>query len=430
VITSIPVDPRGPARAAANPNAFGEAALTLADLFAARPGALASPAQPVSRDIPTDVLVRWSERQQADELLPDTLFAAAWLLLQARWLGCARVALVESGSAGGTRFSIDCDGASTVAGWLHAVDRARREPASGPDADAASPVALWVRPDGTLAISGEPPLIQLGVEPAPDASGTLHWRVAADRLEAAVIDSLLDALADTTLDLLERPGTALRDIRTLPAADRERQLEAWNQPPTAYDPTLTVHAMFDRQVAARGDAIALVAEDGALSYRELDRRAEHMARRLHARGVRAGSTVGVILDRSGSAIVALLAILKAGAAYVPVQPDFPAERIAFMLDDSRVAIVVTQARHRQLVASGHPVLSVDEPAGDDAAPMPLADIAADGESLAYVMYTSGSTGTPKGIEICHRSILRLVVDPHYVDRDLGAALGRRHLRGA
>lgn len=356
------------------------AALSLEDLFVARTGG-ASPSGPATHDlqVPAELAARWARKASESALLPDTLFAAAWTLLQARWLGAA----------------IPLNG--TASDWLAEIDRVQR------GASSASDEAFH------LSFSAE--------------TSVLSLRGPASLLDADVAATLLTAIADTASDLLDRPGAALRDIRTLTADDRRRQSEAWNVPPTPYDRALTVHALFDRQVAARGAAIALVGEDGALSYNEVARRAEVMARRLQSRGVRAGQAVGVMLDRSSAAVITLLGILKAGAAYVPVQPDFPAERIAFMLSHADVGLVVTQAAHRSLVPSERPVLSIDEErVADEATLPPFAPADADGESVAYVMYTSGSTGTPKGIEICHRSILRLVVDPHYVDLPAGEAM--------
>ncbi|SEA99097.1 type I polyketide synthase [Variovorax sp. YR216] len=357
--------------------------LSLVDLFVAR-NSVASPPGPIvgALQVPADLLARWAGKASRSAFLADTLFAAAWRLLQLRWLGSATVEL-----------------AKTANDWLAEVDHARR---SAPDATAEG--------DGfRLSFTAETSVLGL--------SGP------AALLDTELAGLLLAAIADTATDLLDRPEATLREIRTLTADDRRKQLDEWNVPPAPYEATLTVHAVFDRQVAARGEAIALVGEDGPLSYNEVARRAELMARRLQSHGVRAGHAVGVMLDRSSAAVVTLLGILKAGAAYVPVQPDFPAERIAFMLSHADVGLVVTQAAHRQLVPSELPMLSIDgAEAADEAALPPLAAAEADGESVAYVMYTSGSTGTPKGIEICHRSILRLVIDAHYVDLSAGLAM--------
>lgn len=403
----------------------GAAALSLADLFAPRPGkATQAAVKASSLDIPQALAARWTVEAQQGGYLPDTLFAAAWLLLQSRWLGTPAVELHEAlGTGASAQLALRCEQDSSAWQWIAQVDRARRD--AQPAEASASPFARWLREGATHEADGTV-MLQLGLQAPPGLPAALRLTGAASLMDSAIEISLLLAVADAAADLLDHPEARLGEIRTLPAADRQRQLETWNTPPGAFDPALTVHALFERQVAARGDAVALIGETGALSYRELDRHAESLARRLQARGVRAGHTVGVLLDRSSAAVVALLGILKAGAAYVPVQPDFPAERIAFMLAHSDVGLVLTQAAYKPLVPAERPLLAIDEEGagagGEMSALPPFAPAAADGESVAYVMYTSGSTGTPKGIEICHRSILRLAVDPNYVELPPGEAM--------
>ncbi|CAN7624027.1 amino acid adenylation domain-containing protein [Variovorax sp. LjRoot290] len=402
------------------PNSSTDAtALSLGDLFVPRAGAAGQAAVQVSSlDIPPALATRWAAQAQASGFLPDTLFAASWILLQSRWLGLAAVEFHEAPGAG---VAVNCDDTTTAQQWLAAIDSARRNSAVASTAGSPPPFALWLR-DGVSAGQADAPSLQLEFHAPAGRPATLRLAATASLMDSAIEVGLLLAIADTASDLLDRPAASLREIRTLPALDSQRQLETWNSAASAYDAALTVHAMFDRQVARRPDAIALVGDAGALSYRELAERAERMARRLQAHGIRAGDTVGVMLDRSSAAVIVMLGILKAGAVYVPVQPDFPVERIAFMFSHSDVGLVVTQAAYRQLVPSERALLSIDDDAGQDAALPPLAPAAADGESVAYVMYTSGSTGTPKGIEICHRSILRLVVDAHYVELRPGEAM--------
>ncbi|MDR6859412.1 polyketide synthase [Variovorax guangxiensis] len=400
------------------PSSTELAALSLADLFAPRSSKPAQAAVQVSSlDIPQALASRWATEAQQGGYLPDTLFAAAWVLLQSRWLGTPTVEFHEAlGTGSSARLELHCDGDQSAWQWIAQVDRARRD--ARPAAASAPPFAHWLR-EGSAHDAGATVMLQLGFQ----APASLRLTGAAALMDSAIEISLLLALNDAAADLLDHPEARLREIRTLQAADRQRQLDEWNTAPGAFDPALTVHALFERQVAARGDAFALIGETGALSYRALDQEAERLARRLQARGVRAGDTVGVLLDRSSAAVVALLGILKAGAAYVPVQPDFPAERIAFMLAHSDVVLVLTQAAYKALVPAERPLLAIDdESQSAEAALPPFAPAAADGESVAYVMYTSGSTGTPKGIEICHRSILRLVVDANYVELPPGEAM--------
>ncbi|WP_162578672.1 polyketide synthase [Variovorax sp. PBS-H4] len=404
------------------PSAAETGGLTLADLFAPRAGKPAQAArQTSSLEVLPALAAHWAVEARQGGYLADTLFAAAWLLLQSRWLDTRSVELHEALDNGASaRFTLHCNPDSSAWQWVAEVDRARR---NAPPAEASSSAfARWLR-EGTLQESTGTATLELGVHTPAGRPAALRLTGAGALLDSRTETSLLLAVAEAAADLLDHPEARLREIRTLAAADRQQQLEAWNTRPGAFDPALSVHALFERQVATRGDAVALIGETGAQSYRELDLQAESLARRLQARGVRAGHTVGVMLDRSSAAVVALLGILKAGAAYVPVQPDFPAERIAFMLAHADVRLVVTQAAYKALVPAERPLLAIDEQGtGAEATLAPLAPAAANGESLAYVMYTSGSTGTPKGIEICHRSILRLVVDANYVELPAGEAM--------
>ncbi|MGW1602965.1 amino acid adenylation domain-containing protein, partial [Streptomyces eurythermus] len=178
--------------------------------------------------------------------------------------------------------------------------------------------------------------------------------------------------------------------------------------PTAQD-TPTVLELFASHVTRTPDAVAVVDGDRVLTYRRLDEHAGRLAGRLISRGVRRGDRVAVMMDRSADLLVTLLAVWKAGAVYVPVDASYPAKRVAFMVADARVSLMVcsTAARHR--VPQGteliEPHAATDEGAYDAAA------VTVRPGDLAYVMYTSGSTGTPKGVAIPHRSLAELVGSP-------------------
>jgi amino acid adenylation domain-containing protein len=354
----------------------------------------------------------------------DTPFAAAWLLLQSRWLGAEKPVLHESlCSADGALVAIEAafDPAQPAGAWLAAVDRQRRDAAPAHDL-ASPPAALWLRGRPGQRPAQAPLALWLDAETEPPQ---LRLDADAGLLDAASATQLLAALAHTADELLARPDAPLGEIGTLPDADRAQQLQAWNTAPAPLDPSLTVTARFARQAAATPDAVALVQGEARMRYAELDQHTDRLAHRLQHLGVQAGDSVGLLLDRSMAAVVAQLAILKAGAAYVPVSPDFPPERIALMLGEAHARLVLVGAPDwRHLVPATMAVLPFDgsEAAGADPALAPWKTPAIDGESVAYVMYTSGSTGTPKGIEICHRAILRLVVGADYADFAPGQAV--------
>ena len=169
-------------------------------------------------------------------------------------------------------------------------------------------------------------------------------------------------------------------------------------------PATTLAAAFAVQVAKTPDATAVIYEGNALSYAELDARAETLARRLRARGVGREQFVAVAVSRSAELMVALLGVLKAGAAYLPLDLDYPADRLAYMLADSGATTVVTTDRDavRLPAADGLDVLVVD--AYDELWAEPSV-VAARPDDPAYLIYTSGSTGRPKGVVVTHRAIV-------------------------
>ena len=327
---------------------------------------------------------RWLADLGTTGHLPDTLFAGAWQLLQARWLGQPLPS-------------------ATASEWLAQLDLDRR----------------------TAAESADEPL-RLRLDAHPGYPASLALEIAAGSMDAPSADRVLAAIADTATDLLDRPYAALHDIRTLPDTDRRDQLAAWNTSPSTLDRALTVPALFSRQAAAAPDAVALEEGDAAMRYRELDERTDRLALRLQHLGVRAGDNVGVMLERSMAAIVAMLGILKAGAAYVPVPSDFPPERVANMLEQAGAALVVTNESLVHLVPANRAPVLVDAPEDESHRALRNTPPAIDGESAAYLMYTSGSTGIPKGMAISHRAILRLVVGVDYA----GFAPGRAVLHAA
>ncbi|GAA2730106.1 amino acid adenylation domain-containing protein [Streptomyces nogalater] len=169
----------------------------------------------------------------------------------------------------------------------------------------------------------------------------------------------------------------------------------------------TLHQLFEDQAARTPDRVAVSAADRALTYRELNAEADAVAARLRRAGAGPGRLIGLCVDRTADLVVGLLGILKAGAAYVPVDPAYPAGRIAFLLDDSQVSAVVTVSRVAERLADcAAPVIPLDRDTEAPAAPAAAAEQSRDSD-LAYVIYTSGSTGVPKGVLVEHRNAVRL-----------------------
>jgi amino acid adenylation domain-containing protein len=226
-----------------------------------------------------------------------------------------------------------------------------------------------------------------------DGELTLWWVYSRDLFDSDRIERMARhylALLDAAL---AEPALPLRQLDILTPAERRLLLDANHAPPAQPVAAATVVDLFEAAVAAHPDAVALVFEDRTLSYRALDSAANRLAHRLIGLGVGAESRVGVRLERSFELVVAILAVLKAGGAYVPLDPDYPEPRLAHMMADAAVTVVVDAASFADPLLAGQPAT---HPA---ARPHP--------DQAAYVIYTSGSTGTPKGCVVTHRNVTRL-----------------------
>ncbi len=197
-------------------------------------------------------------------------------------------------------------------------------------------------------------------------------------------------------------------------SQHHQQIMEDNQTTTDYPKDLCIHQLFEAQVAHTPEAVAVVFEDQPLSYQELNQRANQLAHYLRQLGVKPEVLVGICVERSLEMIVGLLAILKAGGAYVPLDPSYPRERLAFMLDDAQVPVLLTQPRlqavlpkHRAAVV----YLDIDQQMVTQNQANPINQSTPD--NLAYCIYTSGTTGKPKGVLIEHRGVVRLVKNTNY-----------------
>jgi amino acid adenylation domain-containing protein/non-ribosomal peptide synthase protein (TIGR01720 family) len=220
--------------------------------------------------------------------------------------------------------------------------------------------------------------------------------------------------------LLERlsaePGTRLADLCLLTEEERERILVGWNTTRATYPRDKCIHEFIQEQAERTPDAVAVCREGENLTYRQLNERSNQIMRRLRELGVGPEVLVGVCMERSLEMVVGLLAVLKAGGAYVALDPDYPKERLAFMVKDSGVRVVLTErGLSSRLPAHGCRLLFLERGlAAFSAEESTNLSSPAVPHNLAYVTYTSGSTGRPKGVEVLHRGVLRLLMDVHYV----------------
>ncbi|GGS78130.1 hypothetical protein GCM10010156_41180 [Planobispora rosea] len=289
--------------------------------------------------------------------------------------------------------------------------------------------------------------LQLTVRRRGDGSLVGAVEYATDLFDAATVETMAARFVRLLTAIAADPEAAVADLSVLDPAERATLL-AWSTGSTPMDPGEAgaaedarasradadadadadggggggggdVVARFERRARAEPGRVAVVAGDGRLTYGELDARAGRLARRLRASGAGPESRVGVCLDRGTGLLVALLGVAKAGAAYVPLDPSHPAERLAYVVADAGIGLTVTEPRHAGAVP-GPAIMITDADADADieaGAPAPVpAGASPDGSvragapigRLAYVIYTSGSTGRPKGVAVSHRNLGRLI----------------------
>ncbi|QEV16164.1 non-ribosomal peptide synthetase [Streptomyces alboniger] len=257
----------------------------------------------------------------------------------------------------------------------------------------------------------------------PDLQLMLGYRDHA--FDTATVQRLAQGLTRILGALAADPATPVSGIDPVAPAERELVLSGFNDT-ACQAPWATVAALFEQRAARRPDADAVLCADTTLTYRELDERAGRLARVLAESGVGQESPVGLALARSPEYIVAVLAIAKAGGVYLPLDPAYPAERIAFMLSDAKPALLVTDTQtSAELPDSDCPLLVIDQPqvARQIAAAQPLgAGSHGHPDQLCYVVYTSGSTGRPKAVGISHRSLAVLSADRGYDESRLERVL--------
>nr|WP_255527398.1 amino acid adenylation domain-containing protein [Microcystis sp. LEGE 00066] len=199
-------------------------------------------------------------------------------------------------------------------------------------------------------------------------------------------------------------------------AERNQLLSSWNETHTDYPSDKCIHQLFEEQVERTPDAVAVVYSEQQLTYNELNNRANQLAHYLQKLGVKPEELVGICLERSLDMIVGLLGILKAGGAYVPIDPDYPQERISFMLQDTQVKIILT-CESLQTFLPNHQaiVICLDKDWQQiNQASQENLNSAVSADNLAYVIYTSGSTGIPKGVIVTHQAVNRLVLNTNYI----------------
>jgi amino acid adenylation domain-containing protein len=238
--------------------------------------------------------------------------------------------------------------------------------------------------------------------------GLIGWfEYSSDLFDTTTIARMAEHWQTLLEGIVADPKQRLSDLPLLTEAEQQQLLVEWNDTQRAYPRDQCIHELFEEQVERTPDAVAVVFENSQLTYRELNQRANQLARHLQALGVGSEVLVGICMERSLEMMIALLGTLKAGGAYIPLDPAYPRDRLAFMLQDAQVPVLLTQQR----LLKGLPEHRAQEVCLDadwgaiaqESAANPSSEARAD--NLVYVIYTSGSTGKPKGVMVTQQNLV-------------------------
>jgi len=244
-----------------------------------------------------------------------------------------------------------------------------------------------------------------------EKTGKLHAALtyASDLFEPATIQRMARHWTHLLQAIVRDPQQCVGELSMLDASEYQTLIHDWNDNALDYPSSHCIHELIAEQVATRPHELALIDGEQQLSYQQLDTRANQLAHKLIELGVGPEVRVGVAMARSSELIVALLAVLKAGGAYVPLDPQYPAERVAHMLEDSQALVLLTETEVLpSMPATQATVVLLDHANWLSSYPGAAPQQSVSAQNLAYVIYTSGSTGKPKGVAIAHRNVAALI----------------------
>jgi len=258
----------------------------------------------------------------------------------------------------------------------------------------------------------------------------VRFNYNTELLEGAYVSAIRDQFAQVLRQITDGQTENISDIRVLTAAQEEQLLVAFNNTETDYAKESSIVDLFEEQAQKTPEAIAIVFEDKQLTYEELNRRSNQVAHYLQKQGVKAETLVPICVERSLEMVVGILGVLKAGGAYVPIDPNYPQERISYMLEDTGAELVLSTKAAREKLGEKVNIIELDgdwDMIGEEASVN--VDIKTPSDQLAYVIYTSGSTGRPKGVMIEHGSLVNYLINSKtgYINEGEGKAGSFIHL---
>jgi amino acid adenylation domain-containing protein len=257
----------------------------------------------------------------------------------------------------------------------------------------------------TMQVANDVAKFDLTLEVAESANGlAISFEYAKDLFAPGTVNRMLGHFLNVLTGVVDDPAQAIVDIELLTFEERQELLVEWNRNHIALPEVAGIHQLFEAQAAETPGAAALEFRGQQLTYRELNARANQLAHNLIKRGIGAEAMVGVHVERSFEMIVAILGVLKTGAAYVPLDPTYPRERIAFMIQDTAARIVISQSHLSLNIDSSVELINLDEVINaNECVTNPAVPVSS--SQVALVLYTSGSTGNPKGVMLEHRSLV-------------------------
>ncbi|MGV9907772.1 amino acid adenylation domain-containing protein, partial [Streptomyces sp. NPDC003388] len=279
-----------------------------------------------------------------------------------------------------------------------------------PDGDGWSLPGVTVEQIGVGGQDAKFDLQLTAAEADGELLAALEYRT--DLFERATIERMAGHFTTLAASVAGAPGARLSELNMLTEGERREILVDWNGVAGPYPETATIHRLIEERVAASPEAVAVTHGERRWTYAEINARANQLAHHLRGVGVRPDTLVAVCLDRSPDLIAAVLGILKAGAAFVPLDPDYPTDRITYMVEDTGTPLIITSSdlAHRLPDTIDRLLVDTQWPAGSTDNPQPVASP----DDLAYVIYTSGSTGRPKGVALEHRGVVNYL---HWCDEN-------------